>query len=66
MSNAQVVQDGDRYILTQRGQEALRHPGQCVCVYEVQGPYLVCVYCETTYGLTRRTFGGASRDRKGD
>lgn len=66
MSNAQVVQDGDRYILTQRGREALRHPGECLCVYEVQGSYLVCICCETTYELTRRTFGGASRDWKRD
>ena len=64
MSNTAIVRDGDRYVLTQRGYEAMRNPGQCVCVYEVQGPYLVCVYCETTYGLVRATFGGRGRDLK--
>lgn len=66
MSIVPIVHNGDRYVLTQRGVEAIRNPGGCVCVYEVQGPYLVCVYCETTYGLTRGTFGGPSRDQKRD
>lgn len=64
MSAPVTVRDGDRFVITQRGIEAIRNPGRCLCVYEVQGPYLVCVYCETTYALTRSSFGGSARDLK--